>query len=133
MKILLVEDDLVFAHSVAEEFRSFGYSVDTVRSVSDGMSRILRVNYCLAILDVFVTDGATVSLSNFLRIRSPNIPILSITGATVFEHGDHNEAMSVDYLLRKPISPKEIVEIGSYLMGPNFPLPETCASMSPPV
>ena len=117
MHILIVEDDLTLANSLKGALEIGGAVVDTVRSVADAMSCALRVKYDLVILDLFVIDGATVSFSNFLRMRTPETPILSITGSCIFANGDHNDAMSADYLIRKPVSPTEVSDIAFYLIG----------------
>ncbi|WP_299829453.1 response regulator transcription factor [uncultured Roseobacter sp.] len=117
MHILIVEDDLTLANSLKTALELGGAVVDAVRSVADAMSRALRAHYDLVILDLFVIDGATVSFSNFLRMRMPDTPILSITGSSIFANGDHNEAMSADYLIRKPVSPSEVSDIAFYLIG----------------
>lgn len=117
MHILIVEDDLTLANSMKTALELGGAMVDAVRSVADAMSRALRAQYDLVILDLFVIDGATVSFSNFLRMRMPDTPILSITGSSIFANGDHNEAMTADYLIRKPVSPSEVSDIAFYLIG----------------
>ncbi|MDW3181854.1 response regulator transcription factor [Roseobacter sp.] len=117
MHILIVEDDLTLASSLKSALEVGGAAVDAVRSVADAMSRALRAQYDLVILDLFVIDGATVSFSNFLRMRMPDTPILSITGSSIFANGDHTEAMSADYLIRKPVSPSEVSDIAFYLIG----------------
>ncbi|MEL6933841.1 MAG: response regulator, partial [Pseudomonadota bacterium] len=96
MQVLLVEDDIVAARCIKKEFEAADIAVDTVRSATDAMSRTLRATYDLAILDIFVDDGTTISLSNYLRMRSPDTAIMSITGSAAFPCGDHGEVMSAD-------------------------------------
>ncbi len=117
MQVLIVEDDILTANALKKELKQRGVSAEVVRTVADGMNRALRVDYDLVVLDLFVLDGATVSLSNFIRLRMPNTPILSITGSSVFADGDHNAAMSADYLIRKPLSPIDVADIAFHLMG----------------
>lgn len=57
---------------------------------------------------------ATVSLSKLLRM--PDTPILSITEFSISAKGDHNEGMTADYLIRKPVLPSKVTDIAFYLI-----------------
>lgn len=115
MLALIVEDDFAQAELMTKALEGRGFQCDLARTVGDAMSHLLRRRYDLVVLDLFLPDGASVSLSNYVRIRYPSSPILSVTGTSLFANGDHNEAMSADYLLRKPVKSEEIAEIAVYL------------------
>lgn len=117
MYALIVEDDLMQAREVMNALDGAGFSCDYANSTHDAMSMVRRSPYDLIILDIFVNDGMTADFSDFIKMRHPQTAILAITGSGIFEKGEHVSAMSVDYLMRKPVSLGDLVEVSKYLMS----------------
>jgi len=117
MRVLLVDDDFDFLWPTKSHFEQRGAVVDTARSVAEAMKLGIRRHYDLFVLDLFLTDGTSTSLSSFFRMRTPEVPILSVTGYGVFANGEHHEVLNTDYLVRKPIAPSELVAIAFHLAG----------------
>ena len=115
MKILIVEDDYYHANRYAEALMKIGAKCEVSRTLQDAMALVLRSRFDLIILDLFLPDGNTISLSDYVRMRHPDTALLSVTGSTVFSRGEHIDTMSSDYLLRKPVKIDELVEIVTYL------------------
>lgn len=115
MDVLIVEDDFDQAIEIKEFLRSIDANCEVAQSVKDAMANILRSSFDLIVLDLFLPDGNTASLSDFIRIRHPSTPILFITGSKVMPQGDHVDVLSTDYLLRKPLKEKEFTAIAEYL------------------
>lgn len=117
MDALIVEDDLMQAREVMNALEGAGINCDYANSTHDAMAMVRRAPYDLIILDVFVNDGMTADFSAFIKMRHPQTAILAITGSGIFEKGEYINAMSVDYLMRKPVSLGDLVEVSKYLMS----------------
>ena len=61
MRILLVEDDLALAASVAQAIRESGFSVDVSHTGSAGLEAALGFDYALVVLDLLLrgSTGST--------------------------------------------------------------------------
>ncbi|NSX54623.1 response regulator [Parasulfitobacter algicola] len=116
MRALIVEDDPIICELWTDSLESAGFEVVTCNGAKAAFPRLLEQKYDLFILDLFVEDGNTISLSDTITIRHPNAPIIMITGSSAFPNGDHRSVASgVDWILRKPVMPSELEAIATYL------------------
>ena len=115
MDILIVEDDFYHARRYATALENIGAQCEVSGTLQDAMAMVLRTRYDLIIMDLFLPDGNTISLSDYVRMRYPDTAQLSVTGSSVFACGEHADTMNIDYLLRKPVKIDELVEISRHL------------------
>jgi len=128
MRALIVEDNIEQAWQVRNALSQKGIEADTCGTLNEATSMVLGKAYDLVVLDLFLPDGVTTSLSHLIRMRYPETSILGLTGKNVFSRGEHTDIMSVDYMLHKPVSPQDVGEIASYLAQspPPESQPESC-------
>jgi DNA-binding response OmpR family regulator len=119
MRVLIVEDDPKHANRFKAILSGMGAVCEVVRSVNDAMSIILRRRFDFVLLDLFLPDGNTISLSDYLRMRHPDTAILSITGSGAFANGDHVGVLSSDYILHKPVREADLSAIVAHLVRSN--------------
>ena len=116
MKALIVEDDPELGYLWSEALDEIGASCEVARSNKDAMSLALRQKFDLIVLDLFIEDGTTVGISDWLSIRMPEVPILMITGSNMFPNGEHTQvAPGVRWLLRKPVKVVDLQVIAQHL------------------
>ncbi|SFR08564.1 response regulator [Poseidonocella sedimentorum] len=116
LQVLIVEDCPQLAFLWSEVLSDSKFECETVASTKEATSRLLRKTYDLVILDLFVDDGSTISLSDWISVRTPNLPILMITGSGVMAHGEHTEvAKGVSWLLRKPVDLRDLRAMADHL------------------
>ncbi|MGR3515181.1 MAG: response regulator [Paracoccaceae bacterium] len=115
MRILLVEDDLLTAHSIATEIEAEGINCDTVTDTGDAMDLLRHETYDAAILDHYLQGETTLFLASHLRLRHPDTKIITITGSALFARGYGLNRLESDFLLRKPFAIGDLVEIVKYL------------------
>ena len=105
MRVLLLEDDQQLSFLWREVFDDLGLECVAVTNISDAMGHVLRGNFDLYVLDLFLEDGNSLSLSDWIATRAPDVPILMLTGSQVMPNGEHVDlAAGVTWMLRKPIS-----------------------------
>jgi two-component system response regulator TctD len=108
VRILLVEDHVQLAESVAQALKSAGWTVDVLH---DGVAADLALtseDYALAILDVGLPrlDGFQVLAR--LRERGKNLPVLMLTARVEVKDRVHGLNLGADDYLAKPFELSEL-------------------------
>ena len=108
MRILLVEDHLQLAESVAQALKGAGWTVDVLH---DGMAADLALaseDYALAILDIGLPrlDGFAVLAR--LRDRGQTLPVLMLTARGEVKDRVHGLNLGADDYLAKPFELSEL-------------------------
>lgn len=109
MKILLIEDDVDIAASIADYLEYQAMIVDFAYSVEQAKSLLANTTFDLIIMDVNLPDGNGISLCRELK-QEHNIkqPILFLTARGVLEDKlEAFESGAVDYMV-KPFSMQEL-------------------------
>ncbi len=115
MRTLLVEDDLVTAHSIATALEEDGYFCDIASSTSEALEFLRHTHYSVAILDYYLRSETSLFLASHIRLRHPGTKSITITGAPLFASGYGVGQLSTDFLFRKPFPMSDLVEIVRYL------------------
>lgn len=104
MQLLLVEDEERLAAAIASGLAAEGFTVDCVRSGTEGLWRALEGQYAAVILDILLPDMNGYDICAQLRARQNWVPILMLTA----KDGEHDEARALDTgaddFLSKPFS-----------------------------
>lgn len=106
-KVLLVEDEDMFARAVAKRLIRAGYQCDTAHSLMEARGYLSRFQPDLVLLDMRLPDGSGMDLLPDFSSRS--IPVVVLTA-----YGDVGDAVSAmkqgasDYL-KKPIDLEELL------------------------
>ena len=109
MRLVLVEDNLQLAHSVAEGLGEDGYEVDTVDTAAKAIERGLRRDLDLMILDLGLPDRDGLEVLKELRGARIHVPILVLTARDAIDaRVAALEAGADDYLV-KPFAFAELV------------------------
>lgn len=126
MRILLVEDDLVTAHSIETAIDQQGLLCDAVTNTADALELLRHNTYSAAVLDHYLQGETTVFLTSHLRLRHPDTKIITITGSALFASGYGLERLGCDFLFRKPFRMRDLVETVIYLDATTerMPMPE---------
>lgn len=107
MRILLIEDDSGITTALTHALQTT-YTLDTVNSGADGLSRAELYNYNVIILDLNLPDMTGLEVCRSLRGRGVKTPVLVLTGeAKVMSKITLLDAGADDYLT-KPFSLGEL-------------------------
>lgn len=81
-QILLLEDDVSLIDGLQYSLKKNGFGVETVRTVSEAMTRILEIEkYDLLLLDVTLPDGTGFEVCEKIRKQNQQIPIIFLTAS----------------------------------------------------
>lgn len=108
MRILLVEDDLRLAETLAEALTDQRYVVDVVTDGEAGWEQVKVLNYDLMLLDLMLPELDGMSLCQRLRSHGYNMPVLMLTACdTITDKINGLDAGADDYVV-KPVDLGEL-------------------------
>lgn len=104
MRLLVVDDEVRLAESIARALRAEGFDVDVVHDGDEGFWRAQEVDYAAIVLDIMLPGRNGYVVCRDLRAAGVSTPILMLTA----KDGEYDEAealdMGADDYLRKPFS-----------------------------
>jgi len=102
--ILLVDDESVVRDSLAKVLKAFGYQVIQAEDGQDGLEKFKQhqADISLAVLDVVMPQMGGFELSKQLRITSPELPVVFMTGYDKDHLVSEESAIPNSEVLTKP-------------------------------
>jgi two-component system OmpR family response regulator len=104
MRLLVVDDEVRLAESIARALRLDGFDVDVVHDGDDAFWRAQEVDYAAIVLDIMLPSRNGYLVCRDLRAAGVDTPILMLTA----KDGEYDEAEALDTgaddYLRKPFS-----------------------------
>ena len=101
VRVLLIDDEVVFLDSMSKVLRARGYHVGVARSGSEGLQELGAREYDVVVLDQRMPGMDGVTTLDQIRKTHPILPIIMLSGhaqmATAVEAMNHG---AVDYLLK---------------------------------
>jgi two-component system, OmpR family, response regulator TctD len=108
VRILLVEDHLPLAESVAQALRSAGLTVDVLHDGVAAEHALASEDYALAVLDVGLPRRDGFQVLAHLRERGKTLPVLMLTARGEVKDRVHGLNLGADDYLAKPFSTREL-------------------------
>ncbi len=108
-KLLLVEDDEVFARAIARALSLRNYSVTHRPDAPSAASEIAESEFDFAILDLNLGGHTSLNLIQPLRTRNPGMRILMLTGYASIATAVEAIKLGADNYLAKPADTAEIL------------------------
>jgi two-component system OmpR family response regulator len=101
MSVLLIEDDLSLAESLARALQKGGFRVETAGNVQDACQRINAQVFGVIVLDLGLPDGDGGEVIKYLKARQIDTPVLVYSArATLQERIRLLDAGADDYLVK---------------------------------
>ena len=104
LKILLIEHDAGFAHTVGEmleQARDLAADLSAASDLAAGFSALTRDNFDVVMLDVSIPDGAGLANISLLKAEAPRLPIIAAGDADMSEAV---QAGAQDYIVKSQIT-----------------------------
>lgn len=109
MRILIVEDEIRLAATLAELLHRHGYTADICHNGIDGLDGALSGIYDLMLLDVMLPGMDGFSLLRQLRTSGSKLPVLMLTARSDVSDRVQGLDCGADYYLTKPFEPDELL------------------------
>ena len=109
VRVLIVEDEVRLAATLAELLRRHGYTADTCHNGIDGLDSAVSGIYDLLILDAMLPGMDGFSLLRRLREGGSALPVLMLTARSEVADRVRGLDSGADYYLTKPFEPEELL------------------------
>ncbi len=107
-KILVVEDNPMVVKSLEFKLKKDGYEVIVSEEGRDAMRQIDQNSFDLVLTDLMLPFVSGVELIDYIRKKSPQLPIIVLSTSTQEDIITEAFTMGVDDFITKPFSPKEL-------------------------
>ncbi|MBN2122683.1 MAG: response regulator [Deltaproteobacteria bacterium] len=127
MRVLIVEEDVDLACTVADKVSSWNHPARTVHSCRDALRSMAVAPFDLVLIDVFLPDALSHEIIPRIRKIRADIPIVTITGYNTRELERAVRLQGVLYYMIKPFEEEALKSILDHLEEKNRN-EETCES-----
>jgi signal transduction histidine kinase len=108
--VLVVDDDHALAENIGEIIEDLGVHVDIAGSAAAAFAELAKRSYALVLMDVRLPDADGTSLVERIRVGSPHIEVVLITGDATVDSAITAVRMGAFAYVLKPFSPPELLE-----------------------
>ncbi|HSW97617.1 MAG TPA: response regulator [Candidatus Saccharimonadales bacterium] len=124
-RILLIEDDEMFAALYKRQFILGGIDVDVAVNGTDGLSSVTKKRYDLVLLDILLPDldGTEVFRQMKAQDSTKNIPVVFLTNLSQEENIEKAFQLGAKgYLVKASYTPDQVVQEIKNFLEQNKPL-----------
>ena len=111
VSILVVDDEPAVGDALKLVLESNGYEVVLVGKGRDGIIQARSRRFCIAIVDLFLSDISGLQAIKSIREQQPEILIIMITAQGTPQAFTAARRLGVVGILAKPFSPADILQI----------------------
>ncbi len=108
-KVLLLEDNLLFAQTLQEFLQDEGFLVDVAKDGEEALQKSYHTNYDLYLLDIKVPKINGMELLKMLRDSGDDKPAMFITSYQDLETLKRGYTLGCDDYMKKPIDLEELL------------------------
>ena len=119
LRVLIVDDAPDVTEMLATMMRYAGYDVTTAFSAGEAFDAALRARFDVVVSDIGMPGMNGYQLAEALR-GLPDyaaVPLVAVTGFTMFDDRERARASGFDDFLTKPISPTDLLDAVKRLCG----------------
>ncbi len=107
-RVLVVDDNVDAAETLAELLREYGHNVRTAHSAGAGITEALRMRPDLLLLDISMPDADGYAVARRLRPELSGTLFIALTGYGERRHRDKSREAGFDHHLTKPLEMREL-------------------------
>jgi DNA-binding NtrC family response regulator len=108
-RILVIDDQADVRAMIGIVLRVHRFEIVEADSAAAGLKAFENSSFDLAIVDIFLQGTSGFDLMTMLRERSPNLPIVAISGMTALDFVSSSPEFSDVVCLQKPFRPNDLV------------------------
>ena len=107
--VLIVESTFALAQLWCRHLERQGAHVTVAVSADEAVDMIAAVRFDVIVLDLVLSDGSALAVSDFAEYRQPGTNVIFVTDTTFFSDGSiFNIAMNARALLQKNAKPEDL-------------------------
>ncbi len=109
-KVLIIEDDIVFATMLKKWFVKNGFAITLCSNLADAKKSLLSESFNLALSDLRLPDGEGTILLSFVKENSIKLPFIMMTSYAQVQNAVEAIKLGAEDYLEKPIDPSILKE-----------------------
>jgi two-component system, NtrC family, response regulator HydG len=111
VKILIIDDDPSFRHTLKTFLTKKKYKPEVVNSGAEGLKALKKSSYAAIILDFYLPDGVGLDMLERFKKTSPNTPVILLTGFADVRTAVKAVKMGAFEYVTKPVDPDELLRV----------------------
>ena len=108
-RVLVVDDQAEVRAIIAIVLRVQHFEIVEAASASEGLMAFEDSRFDIAIVDIFLQGKSGVDVIMAMRERTPDLPVVAISGMTTLDFVSGSPELSNVVCLRKPFRPNELL------------------------
>ena len=120
-KLLLIEDDKMYAHTVIDAISSYGFEISWANSIDEAITQIYLENFDIFIMDINLGSGSGIEFLRELKISGHDKPTLFLTSDISSATAVECFKIGCDDYVRKNCAMDEIIERIRLSIKKNYP------------
>lgn len=110
IRLLLVDDEVEFAQTLAERLQLRGFHVLTAHDGDEALTRLEENPFDMVVLDVMMPGLGGLDVLKQMKIRYAKTPVILLTGRGSTADGIEGMRLGAEDYLMKPINIDELVK-----------------------
>ncbi len=110
-KIIIVDDDLGIVESFTEILKYQGYLVDSATTAKEGIKKMSKTFYDLALLDIKLPDKNGTEILKEIKDSKPNMIKIMVTGFADLDNAVESLNHGANAYIMKPVNPEELIKL----------------------
>jgi len=111
LRVLLVDDDVIFLDVMGGALARRGYAVHTASDMPGVRERMAADTYDVILLDLMLAEGSALSFIPELRAAQPEAQIIMVTGYASIPTTVHAIKLGASNYLAKPVSVGDVLAV----------------------
>jgi len=111
LKVLVIDDQRMILDLLASMFSNLGHSTEVAETGLEGIAKFNQNAFDLVITDLGLLDISGFEVSQKIKERNPEVPIVMITGWGANFDQEQLKKAGVDYILAKPFKLEQLTEV----------------------
>ena len=111
LKVLAIDDQRMILDLLSSMFANLGHSTEVAETGLEGIAKFNQDAFDLVITDLGLLDISGFEVSQKIKERNPEVPIVMITGWGANFDQEQLKKAGVDYILAKPFKLEQLTEV----------------------
>ncbi|OGC76090.1 MAG: hypothetical protein A2145_02825 [candidate division Zixibacteria bacterium RBG_16_40_9] len=111
LKVLAIDDQRMILDLLSSMFANLGHTTEVADTGQEGIEKFKQDSFDLVITDLGLLDISGFEVSQKIKERNPEVPIVMITGWGANFDKDQLRKAGVDYILAKPFKLEQLTEV----------------------
>jgi DNA-binding NtrC family response regulator len=109
-KILLVDDEDVFANNIAKLIARRGHEIETVQNGENALAALTRTEFDVIVLDSNIPGMNSPAMVKEIKEMSPKVEVIILTGHSLFEGWGGEIELGAYEIMMKPVRFEDLFE-----------------------